>query len=175
MSPLRRLKNIHWCQLTWSFLPLEYDKSGLNRDSNPGPLAPKARIIPLDHWAADSVSSSILQFLRIDKREYSSLRSRELPSHSYPFSLYHPFSLCSRLSAAHNSCPYAICGAGSSLHDYSSLEARESKFARTCRVTLTLSTNIQFLDWQLAIDEPSWPSNQRLVVMLIIFNVFYDI
>ena len=24
---------------------------GLNRDSNPGPLAPKARIIPLDHWA----------------------------------------------------------------------------------------------------------------------------
>ena len=25
---------------------------GLNRDSNPGPLAPKARIIPLDHWAA---------------------------------------------------------------------------------------------------------------------------
>ena len=22
---------------------------GLNRDSNPGPLAPKARIIPLDH------------------------------------------------------------------------------------------------------------------------------
>ena len=26
-------------------------KSGLNRDLNPGPLAPKARIIPLDHWA----------------------------------------------------------------------------------------------------------------------------
>ena len=26
-------------------------KPGLNRDSNPGPLAPKARIIPLDHWA----------------------------------------------------------------------------------------------------------------------------
>ena len=24
-------------------------KSGLNRDLNPGPLAPKARIIPLDH------------------------------------------------------------------------------------------------------------------------------
>ena len=24
---------------------------GLNRDSNPGPLAPKARIIPLDHSA----------------------------------------------------------------------------------------------------------------------------
>ena len=24
---------------------------GLNRDSNPGPLAPKARIIPLDHLA----------------------------------------------------------------------------------------------------------------------------
>ena len=26
-------------------------KNGLNRDLNPGPLAPKARIIPLDHWA----------------------------------------------------------------------------------------------------------------------------
>ena len=26
-------------------------KSGLNRESNTGPLAPKARIIPLDHWA----------------------------------------------------------------------------------------------------------------------------
>ena len=26
-------------------------KYGLNRDLNPGPLAPKARIIPLDHWA----------------------------------------------------------------------------------------------------------------------------
>ena len=25
--------------------------SGLNRESNPGPLAPYARIIPLDHWA----------------------------------------------------------------------------------------------------------------------------
>ena len=24
---------------------------GLNRDSNPGPLAPKARIMPLDHSA----------------------------------------------------------------------------------------------------------------------------
>ena len=24
---------------------------GLNRESNPGPLAPEARIIPLDHWA----------------------------------------------------------------------------------------------------------------------------
>ena len=27
-------------------------KNGLNRDLNPGPLAPKARIIPLDHWAS---------------------------------------------------------------------------------------------------------------------------
>ena len=26
-------------------------RCGLNRDLNPGPLAPKARIIPLDHWA----------------------------------------------------------------------------------------------------------------------------
>ena len=29
----------------------ELNVQGLNRDSNPGPLAPKARIIPLDHWA----------------------------------------------------------------------------------------------------------------------------
>ena len=27
----------------------QMNKAGLNRDSNPGPLAPKARIIPLDH------------------------------------------------------------------------------------------------------------------------------
>ena len=27
----------------------EMEAKGLNRDSNPGPLAPKARIIPLDH------------------------------------------------------------------------------------------------------------------------------
>ena len=25
--------------------------SGLNLESNPGPLAPEVRIIPLDHWA----------------------------------------------------------------------------------------------------------------------------
>ena len=30
-------------------------KFGLNRDLNPGPLAPKARIIPLDHWAVNVV------------------------------------------------------------------------------------------------------------------------
>ena len=29
---------------------------GLNRDLNPGPLAPKARIIPLDHWALVEIS-----------------------------------------------------------------------------------------------------------------------
>ena len=27
----------------------QFHKIGLNRDLNPGPLAPKARIIPLDH------------------------------------------------------------------------------------------------------------------------------
>ena len=31
------------------YLTKEKDKTGLNRDLNPGPLAPKARIIPLDH------------------------------------------------------------------------------------------------------------------------------
>ena len=36
-----------WLKCVWNF-----DKtSGLVRDLNPGPLAPKARIIPLDHWA----------------------------------------------------------------------------------------------------------------------------
>ena len=34
-------------------------KNGLNRDLNPGPLAPKARIIPLDHWAALAFLSTI--------------------------------------------------------------------------------------------------------------------
>ena len=33
-------------------------ENGLNRDLNPGPLAPKARIIPLDHWALKSKSNS---------------------------------------------------------------------------------------------------------------------
>ena len=28
---------------------------GLSRDSNPGPLAPEASIIPLDHWALDKL------------------------------------------------------------------------------------------------------------------------
>ena len=31
------------------FCELAKQKLGLNRDLNPGPLAPKARIIPLDH------------------------------------------------------------------------------------------------------------------------------
>ena len=36
--------------IEWKFVK-NAKKVGLNRDSNPGPLAPKARIIPLDHWA----------------------------------------------------------------------------------------------------------------------------
>ena len=36
---------------------------GLNRDSNPGPLAPKARIIPLDHWAVAIANHDIFQNL----------------------------------------------------------------------------------------------------------------
>ena len=40
-----------------------YKNSGLNRDSNPGPLAPKARIIPLDHWAAYEVVSHEIAIL----------------------------------------------------------------------------------------------------------------
>ena len=47
-----------WCTHNCHFYPYgpplnpqDEIKGGLNRDSNPGPLAPKARIIPLDHWA----------------------------------------------------------------------------------------------------------------------------
>ena len=35
-------------------------KDGLNRDLNPGPLAPKARIIPLDHWALFKIASEVV-------------------------------------------------------------------------------------------------------------------
>ena len=35
-------------------------KTGLNRDLNPGPLAPKARIIPLDHWALFDFPSEVI-------------------------------------------------------------------------------------------------------------------
>ena len=45
-----------WCTHNCHFYPYgpplnpqDEIKGGLNRDSNPGPLAPKARIIPLDH------------------------------------------------------------------------------------------------------------------------------
>ena len=34
--------------LTFTYID-GHQKRGLNRDLNPGPLAPKARIIPLDH------------------------------------------------------------------------------------------------------------------------------
>ena len=38
---------IRWCVIDERCAALNL--VGLNRDSNPGPLAPKARIIPLDH------------------------------------------------------------------------------------------------------------------------------
>ena len=43
-------KSLSFLSSFWKNYP-EYDdhKIGLNRDLNPGPLAPKARIIPLDH------------------------------------------------------------------------------------------------------------------------------
>ena len=31
----------------------KWERLGLSRGSNPGPLAPKTRIIPLDHWATE--------------------------------------------------------------------------------------------------------------------------
>ena len=40
-----------WKRVTRYALDKNIEKDGLNRDLNPGPLAPKARIIPLDHWA----------------------------------------------------------------------------------------------------------------------------
>jgi hypothetical protein len=50
------LSTITWLSLNLDQYLLDVDtvslytkKRGLNRDLNPGPLAPKARIIPLDH------------------------------------------------------------------------------------------------------------------------------
>ena len=40
---------------------------GLDRDLNPGPLAPEARIIPLDHQAIESLSKIMLLFENCDK------------------------------------------------------------------------------------------------------------
>ena len=37
------------CPQTLKSKIANFKSRGLNRDSNPGPLAPKARIIPLDH------------------------------------------------------------------------------------------------------------------------------
>ena len=48
-----------WCVQTFE---LNAIKNGLNRDLNPGPLAPKARIIPLDHWALKDVDNGTYQF-----------------------------------------------------------------------------------------------------------------
>ena len=44
-------------QFHYVFLIDLKQNSGLNRDLNPGPLAPKARIIPLDHWAIHDFSA----------------------------------------------------------------------------------------------------------------------
>ena len=46
-----------------TILDSRFKNYGLNRDSNPGPLAPKARIIPLDHWAAYEVVSHEIAIL----------------------------------------------------------------------------------------------------------------
>ena len=60
------IEDIWWRWLNWSngnHHRLDIQNSGLNRDSNPGPLAPKARIIPLDHWAAYEVASHEIAIL----------------------------------------------------------------------------------------------------------------
>ena len=44
-----RTRNLYFLVFNPSFISLHTIKDGLNRDLNPGPLAPKARIIPLDH------------------------------------------------------------------------------------------------------------------------------
>ena len=38
-------------------------KGGLNRDLNPGPPAPKAGIIPLDHWATYDTRNFLFHYL----------------------------------------------------------------------------------------------------------------
>ena len=43
------LASLRQCNVTATKGKIYY---GLSRDLNPGPLAPKARIIPLDHWAS---------------------------------------------------------------------------------------------------------------------------
>ena len=40
---------------------------GLDRDLNPGPLAPEARIIPLDHQAIESTHKRMLLFESCDR------------------------------------------------------------------------------------------------------------
>ncbi len=44
----------------------EKNDNGLSRDLNPGPRAPEARIIPLDHWA-DVVYKNILFYYKSKK------------------------------------------------------------------------------------------------------------
>ena len=52
------------CSLIFRFYPINKKESGLDRDLNPGPLAPEARIIPLDHRAViRNLQKNIIQTL----------------------------------------------------------------------------------------------------------------
>ncbi len=45
-----KYENDKWKRVKWSY-DVTLQNNGLSRDLNPGPPAPKAGIIPLDHWA----------------------------------------------------------------------------------------------------------------------------
>ena len=64
-------------------------KIGPSRDSNPGPLAPEARIIPLDHLAWLKVAAIFNGHIR---RVFKTLSSREL---TFLPNLFHPFCIIS--------------------------------------------------------------------------------
>ena len=64
-------------QLRLRFYRSDFVKTcGLNRDSNPGPLAPKARIIPLDHWAVKILVIRKIAKRELAKKEFATKKSK---------------------------------------------------------------------------------------------------
>ena len=57
-SGCTRLCSEAWRRAALAQTPDKKSKNGLGRESNPGPLAPEASIIPLDHTAAVEVGKS---------------------------------------------------------------------------------------------------------------------
>ena len=56
---------IYKCEKSIKYYFAMEKKIGLSRDLNPGPLAPKARIIPLDHWASSRESAVSTVHIRL--------------------------------------------------------------------------------------------------------------